>query len=241
MDRRSVSIAGAGKIEGGTYERVKISGSGSVTGDVEADEFKVAGSARVEGRLRAARLEVAGAFKSDGELEVGEGEIAGSLTAGGPIQAQELRISGAAKCGPIRGGYIRINGAAKVAGDVEADFLRIAGVFRVEGLLSADRLEIRLEDSSRARELGGEVIQVRRGTAWGGLLSSLGKLLGTRGRGTLEVELVEGDEVDLEWVRAEVVRGRVVRLGPGCRVGRVEYQESLEVSPEAEVGEEVRG
>ena len=241
MERKSVSIAGAGKIEGGIYERVKISGSGKVAGDVEAEEFKGAGAVTVEGALKARKFEVSGAFKAEGALDVEEGEAAGSFKVEGPVSARELRISGAAKCGPIRGGYIRINGALKAKGDIEADTLRLSGAFKVEGLLSADRVEIVLEDHSKARELGGEKIQVRRGTAFGGLLSTLGRLFGTHGRGVLEVETVEGDELDLEWVRAEVVRGRVVKLGPGCRVGRVEYQESLEASPEAEVGEEVKG
>jgi len=75
----------------------------------------------------------------------------------------------------------------------------------------------------------------------GGLLSTLRRLIGTHGRGILDVEAVEGDELDLEWTVAEVVRGRVVKLGPGCKIGRVEYSESLEVSPQAEVREEVKG
>ncbi len=240
MDRRSVSIAGAGKIEGGVYDRVKISGSGKVTGDVEAEEFKGAGAVTVEGSLRARRFDVSGAFKAEGDLEIEEGEASGSFKVEGRVTARELKVSGAAKCGPIQGGYIRVNGALKAKGDIEADTVRLSGAFKVEGLISADRVEIHLEDRSKARELGGEVIEVRRGTAWGGLLSTLGRLLGTHGRGMLEVESVEGDELDLEWVVAEVVRGRVVRIGPGCRIGRVEYQESLEVSPDAQVGEEVK-
>lgn len=241
MEKRSVSIAGAGKVEGGSYDRVKISGSGKVAGDVEALEFKGAGAVTVEGSLKAKKFEVSGAFKAEGAVDVEEGEAAGSFKVEGPVTARELRVAGAAKCGPIRGGYIRINGALKAKGDIEADTVRLAGAFKVEGLISADRVELVLEDHSKARELGGERIQVRRGTAWGGFLSTLGRLIGTHGRGTLEVEAVEGDEVDLEWVRAEVVRGRVVKLGPGCEVGRVEYTESLEASPDAEVGEEVKG
>ena len=238
MDRKSISIAGSGKVEGGVYDRVKISGSGKVTGDVEAEEFKGAGAVTVEGSLRARRFDVSGAFKAEGDLDVEEGEASGSFKVEGRVTARELKVSGAAKCGPIQGGYIRVNGALKAKGDIEADTVRLSGMFKVEGLISADRVEIHLEDHSKARELGGEVIEVRRESSWGGLL---GRLFGTHGKGSLEVEAVEGDELDLEWVVAEVVRGRVVRIGPGCRIGRVEYQESLEASPEAEVGEEVKG
>ncbi|MGC9529888.1 MAG: bactofilin [Candidatus Bipolaricaulaceae bacterium] len=240
MERQSVSIAGAGKVEGGSYERVKISGSGKVTGNTEAEEFKGAGAVTVEGSLRAKRLEVAGSFKAAGGVEVEEGEVSGSFKADGKLTAREFRASGVVKCGPIGGGYIRVAGELKTGGDVEGDTVRLTGAFKVEGLIAADRVEVRLEGHSKAKELGGERIQVCRGPSWGGLLSTLGRLLGAHAGGLLEVEAVEGDEIDIEWVVADVVRGRVVKLGPGCRVGRVEYQESLEVHPQAQVAEEAK-
>ena len=39
----SVKIAGAGTIQGGEYDEVKISGSGRIVGDVTCNEFKGAG------------------------------------------------------------------------------------------------------------------------------------------------------------------------------------------------------
>ena len=39
----------------------------------------------------------------------------------------------------------------------------------------------------------------------------------------------EGDTVELELTKAEVVRGRFVRIGPGCEIARVEYTGDLTV------------
>jgi hypothetical protein len=66
-----------------------------------------------------------------------------------------------------------------------------------------------------------------------------GLRLGRFATGSLTAETIEGDTVDLEATEAQVVRGKVVRIGPGCRIGWVEYTDSLEVHPEAEVGERV--
>jgi hypothetical protein len=47
--------------------------------------------------------------------------------------------------------------------------------------------------------------------------------------------MIEGDDVYLEGTHADVVRGRSVCIGPGSRIGNVEYSESLAIDPEAEV------
>ena len=49
---------------------------------------------------------------------------------------------------------------------------------------------------------------------------------------------IEGDDVDLEYTEADVVRGRRVRIGEGCSIGRVEYSESLDAW-DGTVGESV--
>ena len=45
--------------------------------------------------------------------------------------------------------------------------------------------------------------------------------------------------VKLEYTQADVVRGRRVRIGEGCSIGRVEYSESLDALP-GTVGEAVQ-
>ena len=70
-------------------------------------------------------------------------------------------------------------------------------------------------------------------------------LSGTLGRNlidivfsTAQVADSEGDDVVLEYTQADVVRGRRVRIGEGCSIGRVEYSESLDAW-DGTVGESV--
>ena len=46
-----------------------------------------------------------------------------------------------------------------------------------------------------------------------------------------ETVTIEGDDIELENVEAEIVRGKYVRIGHGCRIGTVEYGENLEAEP----------
>ena len=63
----------------------------------------------------------------------------------------------------------------------------------------------------------------------------LSRLVGAGGALTVE-ELIEGDVVAIECVRAPKVVGRVVAIGAGCNIDLVQYSEEIEVHPDAKVG-----
>ncbi len=50
-----------------------------------------------------------------------------------------------------------------------------------------------------------------------------------------EAETIEGDDVYLEATHATAVRGRRVVIGPGCVIQEVEYSETLQIDPSAQV------
>jgi cytoskeletal protein CcmA (bactofilin family) len=226
----SVRISGSGTAAGGAYEEVVISGSGTITGDVEADRLKISGSGEVEGNVKAGSFRASGSARVDGDLETDDGKCSGACTIAGAVTAKAFRASGSANVsGDLRGGQVEVSGSGEFGGDVEAEQFRSSGAFEVKGLLNADRVAIALGGHSRAREIGGEEIVVIRRSVGFGLFR-----WGT-GSATLEAQAIEGDDVYLEGTHADVVRGRRVKIGPGSRIGTVEYSESLAIDPEAEV------
>ncbi|GAB4305722.1 MAG: polymer-forming cytoskeletal protein [Candidatus Bipolaricaulota bacterium] len=241
MEGQNISISGSGRVSGGEYGQVRISGSGKVDGDVTAQEIRVSGSGRFQGEVKAKEITVSGAGKFTSRVEADVLVTSGSCGIDGDAEVKELRSSGAQRIGgSFHGHYVRVSGVLHVARDLEADVFTSSGRFEIGGLLSADRVEVKLVGDSRAREIGGENIDIR---ASSGLSFGFSLARGFRfglGIGTLTVGEVEGDRVHLEATTADVVRGKVVHVGPGCRIGRVEYSESLEVHPEAEVGERIK-
>ncbi len=126
-----------------------------------------------------------------------------------------------------------------VQGDCTAERFNAKGGFTIGGLLNADRVEIALYGDCRAREIGGSSIAVT--VAKHGIYA-LDKLLRalTRNHPALAAETIEGDDVTLVRTTAAVVRGKRVVLGPGCVVALVEYSESCEVAPDAQVERRVQ-
>ena len=69
----NISIAGSGKISGGEYAAVTISGSGRVTGNLRCTEMRCAGSAHTEGDVACAGVvKCAGSFRCGGNMQAGE-------------------------------------------------------------------------------------------------------------------------------------------------------------------------
>jgi cytoskeletal protein CcmA (bactofilin family) len=222
-------ISGSGTVGGGVYERVLISGSGRITGDVEAESISISGSGTVAGSVKAGIFRTSGSSVVEGNLEVKEFRCSGSGKVAGDLDAESFRVSGSVEVrGRAKAGEARISGSGEFGQGVEADSFHSSGSVTVEGRLGGDTIELSLGGHSRTKEIGGKQITVVRG-AWSGLFGWLSKLAG------LEATTVEGDEVHLEDTRAELVRGRRVTVGPGCHIQRVEYSESLSVDPAAEV------
>ncbi|PCN50434.1 hypothetical protein B6U99_04535 [Candidatus Geothermarchaeota archaeon ex4572_27] len=57
---REVEALGSAVIEGGSYERISVTGSAVIKGDVEVSRLEVSGSCSVEGSLRAGSIRSSG-------------------------------------------------------------------------------------------------------------------------------------------------------------------------------------
>ncbi len=251
--RGNLAIAGAGKATGGIYERVKISGAGRVEGDVEAESVEISGAGKIVGRVKSNRVKLAGACKIIGAVTAQELDAAGAWKLSGDVQSEIFKAAGAGKVeGSLHAQEFSNAGTIKIAknlkaqrakfsgvfaaeGDVEASELRGRGAFRIEGLLAADQLELELSERSWAREIGGERITVRKRDSFWGWLK---RFWGSEPR--LASDLIEADEISLEATSAKIVRGKRVTIGPGCRIDRIEYAESLQIDPKSVVKEQVQ-
>ena len=229
-EKMDMRISGSSTMPGGEYDRVSISGSGTVQGDLRCQSLSCSGSARVQGDVDCA----------------GEVRSSGSSKVTGSITCESLSCSGAVKCeGSILSrGLIHSSGAMKVSGSleggevdvsggVEAEAVRISGMAGIPGLLNAETVEIAANRGIRIGSIGGGSIRIYKPTQ----ISLLGLFHGSVS--CAQAGDIEGDDVDLEYTQADVVRGRRVRIGEGCSIGRVEYSESLDALP-GTVGEAVQ-
>ena len=241
--RNSTSISGAGVINGGTYDRVSISGAGKISSDIRAEELRISGAGKVQGKTEATLIAASGSAVFSQDVIAEEMKVSGSARVDGQVRVKELKCSGSFKAGSgISSEYIKVSGHLRAEGDVEAEIFKASGGFKIGGLLSADRVEIKLGGRCEVREIGGEKIEVTRG-GWrekGILLDGLIKLFTGGGTAELHTSQIEGDDILLEDTIADIVRGKRVEIGPGCKIDAVEYSESLRVADGAIVKNQSR-
>ncbi len=58
--------------------------------------------------------------------------------------------------------------------------------------------------------------------------------------GILEVDTIEADDIYIENVNANCVRGENIVIGKNCNIKRVEYSVNLEVSKDSKIGESIK-
>ncbi len=210
-------INGLGSSSGGKFNLVQINGKGDITGDLECRDLQINGLAHLDGNVKADTVRVSG--KSDFR---------------GDISGQSMIIDGMTDVsGTVKVETVENRGMLRVAKDCGSEVFSSQGGFTVGGLLNAGKIDISVYAQCKAREIGGENIEVRVG---GGL--SIRKFIGSLFPGlplnpVLNADTIEGDNVYLENTTAKVVRGQNIKIGPGCQIGVVEYRGSYYKDPVA--------
>ena len=215
MDKKNLNdlrINGFGSSSGGSFNSVQINGKGDINGDLECTDFEINGLGFVRGNVKSNRTKVSG-----------KSTIAGNLT------GKEVLIDGMTEIsGGINADKIENRGMLKIARDCGSDIFTSSGGFTIGGLLNAGSIEVNIYGPCKAREIGGEKIEVRDGGTFG-----IGKFIGSLFHSwplktILTAETIEGDDVYLECTTAKVVRGENVKIGKGCQIDVVEYKNTFQ-------------
>ena len=239
-------ISGSGHIPAGEYnDKISISGSGSLDGNVRCTAFSASGSAHCVGDLACTEdIRVSGSGHFGGSVTSTDMEVSGSASVGGDMTVRgTVRLAGSAKVGGgIKSGAVHSAGVLKVEKGIETEEFRAEGAIDCGGLLNAETVDISMDGRAHSRvgSIGGGEIRIHRrekNRTEKRRLPLLARLLGGHSTdGSLTVsELVEGDVVALECVKAPTVVGRVVAIGADCEIGLVQYTEECEIHPDARV------
>ena len=233
-------ISGSGNIPSGEYNKISVSGSGSLYGKVRCVSFSSSGSSRGEHIECTESFKVSGSSHFSGNIEAADIKASGSLNCDGELIASDsLSVSGSTKCGKsIKCERLSVSGVLKVAGDIESETVNVAGVLNCAGLLNAESIEIKFDKGMSIGSIGGSkiVIVSEKAIKASKRLPLFSSLVKSATNGVNVNSSIEGDEVALEYVTCPRVTGRAVAIGEGCNIDLVQYSEDVEISPDAKVG-----
>jgi cytoskeletal protein CcmA (bactofilin family) len=233
---RHLKVTGTGITSGGTFNKVKIRGDGTIHGDLHCVQWKVFGNADVNGLVKATSVDIFGQTNMRGNLEADTVKIFGEADIRGHFSLQDLNLRGSIHIdGNLVGGNIHGYGEMKIDNDCEADSISFTGAVTIGKTLNAEKVDLKLHFAdSRIPEIGGENIRVSKSKAFS-VLNLLKRL--SHDSSMLFSESIEGDVIYLEYTKAKVVRGNTVVIGPGCEIDLVEYQTSFRQDEKAKVTE----
>ena len=193
-------------------------GEGKIEGDVDCNDLKIYG----EGTIK-------------GDLTVEETmDIKGHAAIKGDLEGEKLKIQGDIEFNYVTVDEAEIMGNISVKEDFNAEKFKVEGGFNINGLLNADEIEIYLYWPCKVHEIGCSEIKVKRESklSFFGLKNMIMPNGSPKG---LTADVIEGDEIYLEYTNARVVRGNEVELGPGCVVELVEYKNEFKQDEGAKV------
>ncbi|PLT27642.1 polymer-forming cytoskeletal protein [Peribacillus deserti] len=235
-----LKINGSMTVPGGAFTEVHVNGFGRITNDFSCETYHVNGQSNVSGNIKAETVTINGKADVQGNLDVSNLKVNGKASVTGSIHAGDVEVYGHLHVeGNAASKDFISKGKTTIEGNCEADDFTSKGVIHISKMLNADSIEIKLNADSYIKEMGGEEIDIRRES----VSKTLGKILtflASPKESTLTSELIEGDEIYIEYTNAEIVRGNEVKIGPGCTIGRVEYKEELSVDPSSAIKETIQ-
>lgn len=105
-----INLEGIGKVNGGSYKDIKISGIGTILDEVVCQEIICEGVCKAKGSISCNNISVEGTFDSYRSIEANDKiSISGIMKANGNIQGREITIDGKVKIsGLLSGDKIKI-------------------------------------------------------------------------------------------------------------------------------------
>ena len=228
----NIKIMGEGTVGKGIYNKISIMGEGDILGKINAKRISILGNGRSEEKIETNALKVSGSFRTKSNVKVNEFlKVSGNAIFNESVISEDIKISGEAefKSG-LNTKKIKVLGKCDVFGDCEGEKITGRGEINVDGLMTADYIDLKLFNSSRIKEIGGENIKITKGKSF---------FMFRGAKESLYSDVIEGDNIELTNTICKIVRGNNVVINSGCKIGRVEYKDKLQINNNSEVEEKL--
>lgn len=234
-----MKISGSGSIPAGEYDAIKISGSGTIQGNIKCSEMHVSGSANAGGTVECTgEIHVSGACDFDKDIITQSLHVSGAINCDGSLTATDrVYLSGGVNIdGDMKCGTLDVHGGLRADGDIEAETVLVRGNIFSEGLLNAEQIDINTKSGCALGSIGcGKLTATYTKRKWFANLINV-TYNGRQIRGVMVEHSIEGDEIDIESVTCPRVSGRTVKIGEGCEIELLQYSECYEIHEKAKVG-----
>ena len=175
-----------------------------------------------------------GVINITSSIASGDMTIEGVGTIHGHVDAARVGVNGTIKAsGSVKSTDFSLHGLGKIAGDLVADRVEVNGSLSVVGMINAENIDIKMVNGCSAREVCGGSLTLRK-NASANILEII------TAKRNFQCQSIECDDVDIEWANVDSVSGVMVKIGPNCNIGRLEYADGFYADPSSKIREIVK-
>lgn len=245
----TINFGGIGKVSGGEYEDVSLSGLNTVKGSIIANTIRIYSRSTIEGSVKADSMTIKGIsnikgklnvrfLNNTGYLKVKDKSICESIISNGKYYTAES----------IKTYAFKSDGILESIVDIEAENFNSNGQIIVNGALSVKTANITIIGFGCINRIKAENLKIYKGTDISVnpiIFTFIKPFLAIKNcrniiLNRLTVDEIDASQVEAEYTYAKVIKGDIVKIGHGCKIDRVEYTQSIEVAEGSKVRKKVR-
>lgn len=233
-----IKSMGNNVFEDSVYENISVIGNIKFVNEVQVNEMNVTGIIEANERIKIENMHLVGELFAKKAVRINHLNCTGKVNIAEDFSFEQYQSKGTLDVeGHIEGNNIKFTGILNCDKDCEVEQFDVNGAVNVKGLLNADTIKIRVHELSQVKEIGGNKITIYAGN-YKKLLGLVKSMSGNPR--ILECESIEGDDIDINDVRVGVVRGKSIKIGDNVKAEHVEYSDSIDISPSADVKEYIQ-
>ncbi|ERS94550.1 hypothetical protein [Staphylococcus simulans] len=235
----SQSIKGMGKkqLEDSEYDAITLLGEVQFPFETSVNNIKMTGEITASDQVNVNKIKLIGNFTGRKNVHVTTASIIGEVEVEEDLTFELLKVTGTVDVkGHLNGKRLKLLGVLETEGNCEVDELKIDGQVKVEGMLNADTVDVHVRQDSYVREIGGNVIHIRKHDGEKRKFKFITVMTSQSDSAYLTAEVIEGDCIEVNRVKAKVIRGDHIILHEDVEVETIEYTKTLECAQAAQIG-----
>lgn len=220
----------------GEYRDIQIELDAILDGDVDAINIKSSGSTEFTANVIAKEARLGGVCKIGGNCNIDILQVCGESKIEGNVTCDELTVDGKMN---FNGKLLECN-SLKLSGSVTSTgYIKATSIIGKGGLvldkLECDNIDITFNKKTNLKEIRSNEINII-GTKSKGLIS---KMI-SKGTPLVEIEDINGHNITLDNVQANIVTGHNIKIGENCIVKKLQYTGEIKIGSSSKISEKIK-
>ncbi len=234
---QDLHISGGATLAGGMFKKVHISGRGTFTEPMSCTAMHVSGLSKCH-HVQTEDLHISGMLKATEDMHAKKLHVSGKATLLKNLVSENIGVSGMLSCQSVKSEVMSVSGHLKTEGLVEAEKIEVSGRLRNNQTLNVGTLYIKCGcGATRLHDVEAEQIMIKPTNCSISAINPFKVVKQCFNQKAFDVyaNCLEADKVEIDQVKAHLVRGGDVVIGPECDIEFVEYHHSISIHKKATV------